>query len=295
MRSLLSLLLLAAVPAAAEVRSERFNAASLGHEVGYTVQLPPSYAKGTARYPVLYALHGLFEGPGFWEQRGLAAMLDDMWAKGELPEFLVVAVDGGNSFFLNGKLGRYEDLVTHDIVAEVESRYRTLPGRDGRALLGVSMGGYAALRIAFTHPELFRAVATHSAMLLMKAPTREEGAGRWQMEAFHQAFGDPLDAALWASNDPLLLAEKADPKATPQISFDCGTEDRYGLFAGNEELHRKLTARGVRHEFKLNPGNHGYEYVKTVLPTSLRFVSAGFSGPAAPAPAKAAQPAQPPR
>src|SRR5262249_25467630 len=146
------------------------------------------------------------------------------------------------------------------------------PGRDGRALLGISMGGYAALRMGLSHPEAFRAVATHSAMLLDKAPTADEGAGRGQMAAFHKVFGDPIDAALWTANDPLALAQKVDAKSAPALYFDCGTEDRYGLFAGNRELHRRLEARSVAHEFALYPGDHGYEYVRTVLDKSLRFL-----------------------
>ena len=114
-------------------------------------------------------LHGLFEGSGFWERRGLATLLAGWREKGALPEFLVVAVDGGNSFFVNGKAGRYEDMVTRDLIAHVESSYRVVPGRAGRGLLGISMGGYAALHIAFDQPALFAAVATHSAMLLEQA------------------------------------------------------------------------------------------------------------------------------
>src|SRR5260221_10420060 len=230
MRRALAALLLAASPAGAEVVAGRFTPPSLGREAAYVVQLPPSYAKGQGRYPVLYALHGLFESPAFWAERGLAGMVEGMWARGEIPEMLVVAVDGRNSFFVNGPSGRYEDLVTRDLVAHVDASYRTRPGREARALLGVSMGGYAALRIAFSHPELFGVVAAHSAMLLQKIPSAQDGAGSWQMSAFHAAFGDPMDAALWAAADPLALADKADPKTAPALYFDCGTEDRYRLF-----------------------------------------------------------------
>lgn len=96
------------------------------------------------------------------------------------------------------------------------------------------------------------------------------------MMAFHRVFGDPLDLALWAASDPLALAEKADPKALPALYFDCGTEDRYGLFAGNQELHRRLEARKIAHEFGLYPGDHGYAYVQTVLGRSLRFIAEAF-------------------
>ena len=271
-------LLLAAAPAAAEVRSATFSSPSLGKEVGYAVQLPPSYATATTRrYPVVYALHGLFESPGFWERRGLAPMLESLWQKGDVPEMVVVAVDGDNSFFVDGPAGRWEQMMSRDFVTHVESTYRVTPGRPGRAALGISMGGYAALRMALAHPDLFRAVATHSAMLLEKVPTAEEGAGRWHLAAFHKVFGDPIDAALWTANDPLALALKADPKTAPALYFDCGTEDRYGLFAGNRELHRRLEARGVTHEFGLYPGDHGYEYVHTVLDKSLRFLGGQFA------------------
>ena len=265
-------LLLAAAPAAAEVRYATFTSPSLNKDVPYVVQLPPSYAtSGARRYPVLYALHGLFESPGFWERRGLAQMLESLWQNG-VPEMVVVAADGDNSFLVDGPAGRWEQMMSRDFVAHVESTYRVTPGRAGRAALG----GYAALRMALAHPDLFRAVATHSAMLLEKIPTAEEGAGRWQMAAFSKVFGDPIDTALWAANDPLALALKADPKTTPALYFDCGTEDRYGLFAGNRELHKRLEARGVAHEFGLYPGDHGYEYVRTVLDKSLRFLGRQF-------------------
>jgi S-formylglutathione hydrolase FrmB len=267
------LLALAARPVAAEVRPGTFASASLGREVSYVVDLPPSY--GTSpdrRYPVVYALHGLFEGPGFWERRGLAPILAGLRETKAVPEFLVVAVDGGNSFFVNTPGGRYEDLVTKDLIAHVESTYRVVPGRKGRALLGVSMGGYAALHIAFEQPGLVGAVATHSAMLLEKIPSPDQGAGRWHMAAFNKVFGDPIDAALWAENDPLAWARKADPKTAPALYLDCGAEDRYGLAAGHRDLHKILDERGIAHAFELPPGDHGYEFVRARLERSLRFL-----------------------
>ncbi len=254
-------------------RTATFKSASLGREVGYVVDLPDSYAAGTRRYPVIYALHGLFESPAFWEGRGLAPIYHEAVDRKEFPEAIVVALDGGNSFFINGPLGRYEDAVVQDLVAQMDATYRTIPSRAGRVLFGVSMGGYGALRIAFEHPGVFGAVATHSAMLLQQIPTAEAGARGGQMRAFNAAFGDPIDAALWKAADPLELAQRADARALPALYFDCGSNDRFGLFAGNTELHRRLEARGIAHEFALQPGDHGYEYVRSVLPLSLRFLA----------------------
>ena len=264
---------LAASSALAEVRQGRFPSAALGREVTYVVDLPPGYeASPERRYPVVYALHGLFESAGFWERRGLAELVAQLREKKAIPEFLVVAVDGGNSFFVNSMMGRYQDLATKDLLAQVESTYRVIPGRAGRALLGVSMGGYAALHVAFEQPELFAAVATHSAMLLERVPSPEQGAGRWQMAAFTAVFGDPVDPLLWAENDPLAWARKVGPKAAPALYFDCGSEDRYGLFVGNRDLHRILEERGIPHVFELAPGDHGYEFVRGRLEKSLGFL-----------------------
>ncbi len=263
----------AASPASGEVRSGTFASSALGREVAYVVDLPPSYeAAGNRKFPIVYALHGLFEGSGFWERRGLAPILAELRESGGVPELLVVAVDGGNSFFVNAPGGRFEDMVTHDLVAHVEASYRVMPGRAGRALLGISMGGYGALHIAFAQPALVAAVATHSAMLLEAVPSATQGARRGQMAAFHQVFGDPIDTALWTANDPLGLARRLDAKAAPALFLDCGAEDRYGLASGHRELHRILEERGVAHAFELPAGDHGYEFVRTRLEKSLRFL-----------------------
>jgi len=268
-----ALALLVAVPAAAEVRPGTFRSEALGRDVSFVVDLPPSYdSTPDRRYPVVYALHGLFEGASFWERRGLAPILARLRESGAMPELLVVAVDGGNSFFVNSPAGRYEDLVTKDLLAHVESAYRVQPGRKGRALLGVSMGGYAALHVAFDQPSLFAAVATHSAMLLERIPSAEQGAGRWHMAAFNKVFGDPIDPVLWAENDPLAWARKVDPRAVPALYLDCGAEDRYGLASGHRDLHRILDERGIAHAFELPPGDHGYEFVRARLEKSLRFL-----------------------
>ncbi len=265
-------------PLRGEVRAGRFLSPALGREVTYTVDLPDSYSDAGPRYPVVYALHGLFESPGFWDGRGLAGALARLRARGAFADFVVVAVEGGNSFYVNGPAGRHEDVVTRDAIDHVEKTFRVVPGREGRALFGVSMGGYAALRIAFTHPDLYRAAATHSAMLLEKAPASQQGARGGQMAAFNRVFGDPIDAALWAANDPLELARKVDPKTAPSLYFDCGSADRYGLAAGNGELHRRLSERGVLHTYSLNPGDHGYDYVLSVIEDSLRFLSKTLGG-----------------
>src|SRR4029079_13629931 len=162
---------------------------ALDRDVIWVVHLPPSYGEGAKTYPVVYALHGLFESSQFWSRRGLAPILDDLWPCDALPESVVLAVDGGNSFFLNSPQGNYEDLITKEAIAFAESSFRVQRERKGRALFGVSLGRYAGLRIALSHPGLYAAVATHSAILLSGPPRPGQGADPYQLAAFARVFG----------------------------------------------------------------------------------------------------------
>lgn len=271
-----ALLALSAASAAADVRQATFESPVLRTRVSYVVDLPPSYDGSSKRYPVVYALHGLFEGAGFWERRGLARELARLRDSGAVPDLVVVAVDGRNSFFVNGPAGRYEDLVTKDLIAHVEATYRVQGGPRHRVLFGISMGGYAALRIALTRPDLFAAVVTHSAMLLEGPPSAAQGARKGHMRAFHGVFGDPVDSALWTRNDPIALAHDTDTSHPPALYMDCGAQDRYGLARGHRALGRLLDERGVPHTLEFPPGDHGYQFVRGRLANSFAFISASL-------------------
>ena len=255
-------------------RAKTFDSKSLGAPVTYVAYLPADYETSKASYPVIYALHGMFENSAFLERRGLTPQIDELVKAGTAPNAIIVTVDGGNNLFVNSSKGKYQDLVTKDLVEYIDKNYRTLARREGRALLGVSMGGYGALNIAFSRPEVFGVVATHSAMLLTEIPTIEQGARGGQMRAFTGVFGEPVDPAVWKADDPLELAKTVDAKKVPALYFDCGGQDRYGLFKGNEALHTILDGRKIANDFSISPGDHGYEFVKSVLPKSLSFLKA---------------------
>jgi enterochelin esterase family protein len=219
----------------------------------------------------------MFENSSFWERRGLQPLFEEMVKTGVAPNAIVVTVDGGNNLFVNSSKGKYQDMVTKDLVEQIDKTYRTISKREGRALLGVSMGGYGALNIAFSQPTVYAAVATHSAMLLTEIPTIEQGARGGQMRAFTGVFGEPVDPAIWKADDPLELAKTVDAKKVPALYFDCGGQDRYGLFVGNEQLHKTLDARKIQNDFSISPGDHGYDFVKSVFAKSLGFLKSNLA------------------
>ena len=260
-------------------QAKTFESKALGATVTYVAYLPADYETSKKSYPVIYALHGMFENSAFLERRGVLTHYEELRKTGAAPEAIVVTVDGGNNLFLNSQRGGYQDMVAKDLVAHIDAGYRTLRTRAGRALLGISMGGYGALNIAFAQPKVFGAVATHSAMLLSQIPTAESGARGGHMRAFTGVFGDPIDATAWKAHDPLELAKTVEVKDLPALYLDCGSEDRYGLAAGNKTLHETLEARKVPHTFGLYPGDHGYEYVRSVFPKSLAFLKEKLAKP----------------
>src|SRR5277367_5405052 len=141
----------------------------LARAVPYCVLLPPSYdTEKTRRYPILYLLHGLGDNDQFLIHSGGMNLVQDLWERKQLGEFLIVTPAAGLSFYINSQDGKrkYEDFFLQEFMPGVEKRYRAQAGRSTRGIAGISMGGYGALHIAFRHPQLFAAVGALSAALI---------------------------------------------------------------------------------------------------------------------------------
>lgn len=268
-----------AAAAAGRVEYGEFPSNSLGHAVRYAVSLPASYDQKTAqRYPVVIFLHGLNNDERDWESNGMETKLAAIRANGKVGDFIVAIPYGANSFYLNGKDGtRYEDAIVKDFLPFLDKQYRTKATPQARVIEGLSMGGYGALLIAFKHPELFAGVVAHSAALFNELPKQPESqADRYAMYRYNLAtklFGAPPDAAYFQENNPLYLAKtNADKIKSLKIYFDVGEQDRYGFDAGNKQLDSVLTAAGVRHEFTLAPGGHGWAFLADRTEPAFTFV-----------------------
>ncbi|MBO9603761.1 MAG: alpha/beta fold hydrolase [Novosphingobium sp.] len=128
------------------------------------VVLPPSYgANPSRRYPVVYALHGYSIGAEQWlEEIHVPQVVESAFAKGT-PEMILVfpdskTVHNGSMYSTSVTTGDFEDFVAKDLVAYIDSHYRTIPDRRSRGLVGHSMGGYGATRIGFKHADTFGAL-----------------------------------------------------------------------------------------------------------------------------------------
>src|SRR5271155_127573 len=281
--------ILAAPAAAAPGRAECRSAPSkiLGHPVAYCVILPSDYdADKTKDYPVLYFLHGLGGNEQMLLNSGGLNMIQDLRDQKRIGEFLIVAPDGGRSFYINSRHGkvRYEDFFTREFLPYIESHYRIRAEKKSRGVTGVSMGGYGALRFALRYPDLFVAVSAHSPALIEKLPNIKVSSDQAAAVAavLGKTFGSPVDAAFWERESPFTIVKDEPRPAGLQIYFDCGTDDDFGFNNGNAQFDQLLTVRGIVHEFHLYPGGHDWEYFAEHLPASFEFQSHAF-GFAAPA------------
>ncbi|MBI3662594.1 MAG: hypothetical protein HY234_06030 [Acidobacteria bacterium] len=253
----------------------------LRQAVRYCALLPPSYdAEKARRYPVLYYLHGLGDNEQSLLNLGGWNLVENLREKGRIGEFLILAPDGGRSFYVNARDGklRYEDFFIREFVPAMEAKYRVRAGRAARGITGVSMGGYGALRLAFQYPQMFGAASSHMGALIKQIPAaltdaRELGRG---LSFLGEVFGRPFDRAFWDRNSPFTLAREARSLAGLKIYFDCGRDDGYGFDAGTQALHELLKSRGIAHEFHMYPGGHDWSYVTEHMSASMEFHSRAF-------------------
>ena len=209
----------------------------------YRVYLPSGYYSSQERYPVLYLLHGNGGDYTEWTEGNLVANFASvMMAGGRIRKMIIAMPEGDHGFFMNwvGGTQRWSDYVVKEIIPLIDSRYRTIPDRQHRAIGGNSGGGEAALQLAFNHPDLFSVVGAHTPSLrldLTGAPTI--------------VFGD---WNYYADYDPVRLALTRGGLSSLQIWVDAAEMDPY--LPATQKLHENLLSRGIDHQWHIFPGIH---------------------------------------
>lgn len=288
LRMVLVCLLLATIPASGQSRIDCsvLNSRILKRGVHYCVYVPSGYDAGakqnpSRRYPILYFLHGLGDNEQTLFNSGGWTLLDDLRNQHKMGDFLIVAPEGRRSFYVNSADGavRYSDFFLQEFMPYIESKYH-IHGRADRAISGISMGGYGALRLAFAHPALFTAVSAQSAALITESPQQLDAAARTGaplLGVLSPVFGNPIDAQHWSENNPLVLAKNnAVALRNVAIYFNCGQDDNYGFEKGAAALHDELVKQHVKHEYHPYPGDHSITYFLSHFAEVMEFHSRAF-------------------
>jgi enterochelin esterase-like enzyme len=260
------------------------------------VVLPASYAKNpNRRYPVVYYLHGFaIDGRNFFNFMHVPEAVAHNEAAGR--EFIVVVPDtltkmGGSMYSSSVTTGDFQQFVARDLVAYIDSHYRTIAKREGRGLAGHSMGGYGVWTIGMRQPGVFgslyaqsaccglpRTETVESAQKMAAVPIADVDKAGFGMRAglasmvawspnpknppyfadFPIKDGkiDPLVIAEWANNSPLAMIPSHvwALRSYDAIGSDVGTKD--GLIRDDTAIHEMLDKQGIANTWATYDGTH---------------------------------------
>lgn len=233
----------------------RYFSPSIRRMTCATIILPEG-EQMTGPFPVLYLLHGYSDDHTVWSRRTSI----ERYAE-RLP-LIIVMPEGGNGFYVNAQQGfAYDTAITQDLIGYVDRMFPTDARREARVVGGLSMGGYGAIKLALSHPDLFCAAVSHSGALAFthKVPA-DRYAERVALHGEHPK-GGPYD--LFA------LVEHADRAHLPALRIDCGVDD--GLIEANRAFHAHLDTLGIPHEYAEFPGAHTWAYWDEHVQEALAF------------------------
>ena len=243
------------------MRDVVFHSPALNRDMQYRVIFPARIPTGT-KLPVVYLLHG--GGGNFrdWSNYSDAAKVAERG-------LILVMPEGDDSYYVNARMrpqDRYEDYIVDDLIADVESKLPVATGRANRAIAGVSMGGYGAVKLALSHPDLFAFAAGISPAV--DVPSRPFSIKRIQQWRHYASIFGSWGTVTRRNGDPFVLARSADPAQTPYLFLTCGEQE--GLLPANRNFAALLEHRHFRYEFHVVQGGHDWNQWDKQLPSMFQ-------------------------
>lgn len=242
----------------------------IGKQMEMQVLLP---SVGGPPFAALYLLHGIGGDSTNWLRYSrLESYLRYLPLIAVLPQ-------GDRGFYTDNEEGpAYGRYVAEEVPAFIERTFHAKPARGARAIGGVSMGGYGALRVALGYPDRFCSVHSHSGAVVRlnldrgvqqarrNAVLREHPPGF--VAELRRVFGR---RPMGTKHDLLALIRRARRchRRLPRILIDCGAED--SLIGANRDLHRLLVDHRIPHTYREFPGNHDWDYWDLHVREALAF------------------------
>jgi putative tributyrin esterase len=268
-----------------------FFSPAVNRTMKFDVVLPENYEQTTDRYPTLYLLHGFMQNYTVWGRNLGAAFYSR-----NLEDLILVIPDGGNSWFVNyassegDAENNWEDHIIEDVVSYVDDNYRTVPRREGRAIAGLSMGGFGAFSLALRHPDMFISMGSTSGAISharSAAEALKQGIQPGQQPRDPQRQAQIAEADKFISQiidipgfstqdertpagiafataeqaeayDPFSILYNVPKSQLPHIYTDSGTED--ALINDAREFMQILMVNNVPFDFMQTQGGHNSEY-----------------------------------
>lgn len=258
---------------AAKVDTLEIASTVMQKNIRTAVVVPDSYRKSKKPFPVLYLLHG---GTGSFRDwltktpdKTLLHRLADQY------QLIIITPDGGpTSYYFDSpldKTSQYETFISRELLEKIEGTYRTIKDRKGRVIAGLSMGGHGAMYIATRHPELYCAAGSMSGVMNINTATWkvQPDFAKSRSENFARLLGPPQDASNPYPEYTAVGRINEFKASGLKLIFDCGVDDF--LIDTNRDLHQRLVASQIPHDYMERPGAHTWEYWENALPYQVLF------------------------
>jgi putative tributyrin esterase len=235
---------------------------ALGGRADITLYVPPEAETAPRPLPIVMLLHGVYGSHWAWALKGAAhRTAQRLIAAGDIPPMVLAmpsdGLAGDGSGYVPHATRDFERWILDEVPAATAEACSACVPDSPAAIIGLSMGGFAALRLAGKYPRRVAAVAAHSAVTEAS-----------QLDALIEETRAGWSAA---PEDTSVLAAITRAEAPlPPIRFDCGREDMF--LDANRRLHAELDTAGVAHTYLEQPGGHDWEYWRTHVEQSLIFI-----------------------
>lgn len=231
---------------------------SMKKNIKAVVIRPDNYNK-LNELPVVYLLHGYSGNYSNWAFKGVGYLAD-------LYDLMIVCPDGNyDSWYWDSPIDpsyRYETYIATELVNWIDSKYKTIKDKKGRAITGLSMGGHGALYLAFKHQDIFGAAGSMSGGVDIRPFPNS-----WNMDKRLGSYAEHPER--WEKHNVINLLYLLTPKSLALI-IDCGTEDFF--YQVNKNLHEQLLYRNIPHEYIARPGSHNWAYWTNAVQYQMLFM-----------------------
>lgn len=245
---------------AAQVDTIQVFSASMNKNIKTCVIVPDNYKKSKKKFPVVYLLHGYSGNYGTWVKS-----FKEVSQQVDRYGFIAIGVDGNySSWYFDSPIDptfKYETYIIDELVPFIDKKYKTIASREGRAISGLSMGGHGALYLSLKHQDVFGAAGSMSGGVDIR-PFSE----KWNIKKRLGAINDFPDN--WEKNTVVNLIE-LNQNNNLKLIIDCGVDDFF--IDVNRELHQKMLALKIDHDYIERPGKHNIDYWENSLKFQLLF------------------------
>ena len=260
LRYTLFLVLLFFSAQAAHVDTIQVFSPSMNKNIKTCVIVPDNYKKSKKKFPIVYLLHGYSGNYATWVKS-----FKEVSQQVDRYGFIAIGVDGNySSWYFNSPIDptfKYETYIIDELVPFIDKKYKTIASREGRAISGLSMGGHGALYLSLKHQDVFGAAGSMSGGVDIR-PFSE----KWNIKKRLGAINDFPDN--WEKNTVVNLIE-LNQNNNLKLIIDCGVDDFF--IDVNRELHQKMLALKIDHDYIERPGKHNIDYWENSLKFQLLF------------------------